>query len=40
MVTPASAGTYTMAPYLYMSGYWEVRMTLGTDDAMIPICIP
>ena len=40
VVTPASAGTYTMAAYLYMSGYWEVRMTLGTDDAMIPICIP
>lgn len=40
LVTPAGAGTYTLAAYLYMSGYWEVRMTLGTDDAMIPICIP
>jgi hypothetical protein len=50
LVTPGTAaGTYTMNPlYLYMSGYWEVRMTLagatavdaGTDDATIRICIP
>ena len=48
-VTPAGVvGTYTLMPvYLYMSGYWEVRMTLGgapvdagIDSAMIPICIP
>ena len=52
IVTPTypipGAGEYTLDPlYLYMSGYWEVRMTLAgfpgdtaTDSAMIPICIP
>jgi hypothetical protein len=48
-VTPAGAGTYTIAPLnLYMSGYWEITLTLtdsssGTnvvDTAMLPICVP
>ena len=47
-VTPAGAGTYTLAPvYLYMSGFWQVTVKLGgaavaagTDSAVIPICIP
>jgi hypothetical protein len=49
VVTPAGAGTYTLAPvYLYMSGVWQVRFTIvgrdvaggTTDTAMIPVCIP
>jgi len=49
VVTPAGSGTYTLAPvYLYMSGLWQVKMTIvaaqlagGTSDAgLIPICIP
>jgi hypothetical protein len=48
-VTPAGAGTYTLAPvYLYMSGFWQVKMTIvaaqlagnNTDSGLIPICIP
>lgn len=49
VVTPAGAGNYDLNPvYLYMSGLWEVRMTIvsptlaggTTDVATIPICIP
>ena len=46
---PAGSGTYTLDPmYLYMSGFWQVKMNFGVVavvdsgpyDAMIPICIP
>lgn len=49
VVEPTAPATYTLRPvYLYMSGLWEVRMTIaGTNVpggtralAMIPICIP
>jgi hypothetical protein len=49
VVTPAVGGTYTLEPvYLYMSGVWDVTMTIvgamvgagTTDTAVIPICIP
>jgi hypothetical protein len=49
VVTAAGAGTYALDPvYLYMSGVWEVRLTIvgsmvgagTTDTAVIPICIP
>jgi hypothetical protein len=48
-VTPAGAGTYTIAPLnLYMSGYWEITVDLkdpaadggAPDSAMFPICVP
>ena len=48
-VMPAGGGDYTLMPiYLYMSGFWQVKMNLtatandaGTaDNAILPICIP
>lgn len=48
VVTPTAAGNYDLEPvYLYMSGLWEVRMTIvgtmvgagTTDTATLPICI-
>lgn len=49
VVTAAGSSTYSLNPvYLYMSGYWEVRLNIAAatvasgapDVAMIPICIP
>jgi len=48
-VTASGGGEYGLDPlYLYMAGYWEIRLAIisGTgatataDEAMIPICIP
>jgi YtkA-like len=48
-VTASGAGEYGLDPlYLYMRGYWEIRLdvasgtgaTATADQAMIPICIP
>jgi hypothetical protein len=48
-VMPAGGGTYTLMPvYLYMSGFWQVKMSItetaddaGTaDNGVLPICIP
>jgi hypothetical protein len=50
-VTPTGSGKYTLDPVnLYMAGYWEVTLSLGTaansdagstaDSAMFPICVP
>lgn len=49
VVTPGEAGTYTFDPvYLFMSGFWEVRMDIRgesagqgiSDRAVLPACIP
>jgi len=49
VVTPGEGGTYTFDPvYLFMSGFWEVRMDIRgesagagvSDRAVIPSCIP
>ena len=49
VVTPTGDGTYDFNPvYLFMPGYWEVRLTVSAptvasgapDEAMLPICIP
>jgi YtkA-like len=48
-VTASGGGKYGLDPlYLYMRGYWEIRLAIAAgagatataDDAMIPICIP
>jgi hypothetical protein len=43
-ITPASAGTYTVAPvYLFMAGLWQVTFTATkgatTDSAVFSFCI-
>ena len=48
-VSATGGGRYGLNPlYLYMRGYWEIRLGLSSgtaatataDEAMIPICIP
>ncbi|MBC8132336.1 MAG: FixH family protein [Deltaproteobacteria bacterium] len=49
VVTPDGSGTYTLKPvYLYMSGVWEVRISIRdtvngvsrVDAAIMLVCIP